>query len=423
MPKGKIDMDYNKILEDIKRKSLDRMAKLDPHSVMHEHAAAVNGMYTDRPLDFLNFANWTRSFFPGALALLYNHFGDKEFLDYLKELDGIYRKRVKVGIDHCAMHHDAGFTFVLYSIALYEVSGDKKAYNMSLKVCDEFAKTYRPETGLIQGFGGPTGDTITIADDMMNISLFMWAYEKTKHPFFRTLFTNHIDTVLKIMVRDDYSVRHSYRFDANGTPLCEENYCGYAPGSQWARGNAWVIYGLVNAITCLYHDKGLEWQEREKRDARLKKGQQDCVRFDRVKTNKYILALNGILNNFLSKLPENGVPVWDLKELSKESGELYDTSAAVIVASALYKLNEYYDVSKLQGISKHALEWADKILDGVTRDYLSPAEHEAFIDGGQTGDKMTGVTWGDYFYVEAIMRKLHGKDCPEFWSKPVLGKY
>ena len=50
----KNDMDYNKILEDIKRKSLDRMAKLDPHSAMHEHGAALNGMYTDRPLDFLD---------------------------------------------------------------------------------------------------------------------------------------------------------------------------------------------------------------------------------------------------------------------------------------------------------------------------------------------------------------------------------
>lgn len=416
-------MDYNKILEDIKRKSLARMEKLDPHSVMHENAAAVDGMYTDRPIDFLNMANWTRSFFPGALALLYNHFGDKEFLDYLKELDGVYRKRVKYGVDVCAMHHDAGFTFILYSIALYEVSKDKKAYNMSLKVCDEFAKTYRPEAGLIQGFGGPTGGTVTIADDMMNIGLFMWAYEKTKHPFFRTLFTNHVDTVLKIMVRDDYSVRHSYYFDDKGNPVCEHNYCGYAPGSQWARGNAWVIYGLVNAITCLYHDRGLDWLEMQKRDAKLKKGQQDCVRFDREKANKYILALNGILNCYLSKLPENGVPVWDLKELSKENGNLFDTSAAVIVASAIYKLNEYYDIENFQGISKHALEWADKMLDGVTRDYLSAPEAESFIDGGQTGNRMTGCTWGDYFYVEAIMRKLHGKDCPEFWSKPVLGWY
>ena len=63
------------------------------------------------------------------------------------------------------------------------------------------------------------------------------------------------------------------------------------------------------------------------------------------------------------------------------------------------------------------------MLDGVTRDYLSAPDAESFIDGGQTGTRMTGCSWGDYFYVEAIMRKLHGKDCPEFWSKPVLGKY
>lgn len=414
-------MDYNKILEEIKRKSLDRMSKLDPHDIMHEAAFTIDGKYTDRQLDMLDLSNWTRSFFPGTLALLYKHFGDKEFLDYLKELDGVYRKRVKHGIDNINMHHDAGFTFILYSIALYEVSKDKKAYNMSLKVCDEFIKTYRPEVGIIQGFGGPTGGTCTIADDMMNISLFMWAYEKTKHPFYRRLFTNHIDTIIKIMVRDDFSVRHSYAFDEKGNPVGERNYCGYAPGSTWARGNAWVIYGLVNAITCLNHDYGMTREEIAKRDRRLKTEKKQCLDFDRSKVNNYVNVLNGILNNYLSKLPENGVPNWDLSELSKENGQIYDTSAAVIVASALYKLSAYYDVSKLQGLASHALEYADKILDGVTKDYLSKPDDECFIDGGQTGTMMAGVVWGDYFYSEAIMRKLHGKDCPEFWSKPFFG--
>jgi unsaturated chondroitin disaccharide hydrolase len=244
----------------------------------------------------------------------------------------------------------------------------------------------------------------------------MWAYEKTKHPFFRTLFTNHINTVLKVMVRDDYSVRHSYRFDENGTPICEENYCGYAPGSQWARGNAWVVYGLVNAIATLHHTKDMEYTDILKKKKKLEDSERMVYDEDIQKVNTYIKALNGILNNYLTKLPENGVPNWDLKELTVENGALVDTSAAMILASALYKLCEVYDVSKLQGAASHAREYADKILDGVTRDYLSKADAECFIDGGQCGPNNNGCVWGDYFYAEAIMRRLYGKDAPEFWS-------
>ena len=134
------------------------------------------------------------------------------------------------------------------------------------------------------------------------------------------------------------------------------------------------------------------------------------------KTNKYLRALNGILNAYLTKLPENGIPNWDLKELTVENGKLVDTSAAMILTSALYKLCTVYDVTKFQGAAAHAKEYADKILDSVIREYLSKDEDECFIDGGQSGTKNCGVVWGDYFFTEAIMRKLYGKNCPEFWS-------
>ncbi len=414
-------MDYAKILEIIKNKSYDRMSKVDPHSVEHEADNTINGKYTDRKYSLLNYAHWTRSFFTGTVALLYKHYGDQAFLDYLKELDGVYQKRLKYGIDVRNIHHDAGFTYILYSNALYEVAKDKRAYNLSLKAADELLKTYRPEVGIIQGFGGPTGDTITIADDMMNIGLFMWAYEKTKHPFYKRIFTNHINTILDIMVRDDFSIRHSYLFDETGKPIGEHNYCGYGVGSMWARGNAWVIYGLTNAITCLYHDLGMDYKTYIARDAKLKLGQRKCVTEDRALARRYAIALNGILNCFISHLPENGIPMWDMKELSKEIGDVHDTSAAVIFASAIYKLNEYYDISSFQGVAKHAVAIADKIMESVTNEYFAPADAENFIEGGQCGPRECGCVWGDYFYTEAIMRKLYGKDAPEFWSKPVMG--
>ncbi len=408
-------MNYEKILEQIKEKTLRRMALQDPADYMHEHWEAKDGLYNDRPVEF-NGWDWTRSFFSGVIALMYKKYGDKEFKKYLEDLYPQYDKRVKKSIKVHNMHHDSGFIYILYSTAHYVVTGDKKAYNMSMTVADEFAKTFRMESGLFQGFGGPIGDTITIVDDMMNIGLMMWAYGQTGHPYYRRLFTKHVDTMLDTMCRDDYSLRHSFRFDEKGNKLTEENYCGYAPGSQWARGNAWVVYGLVNAIATLYHTKDMEYTDVLKKKKRLDDSERMVYDEDIQKVNTYIKALNGILNNYLTKLPENGVPNWDLKELTVENGALVDTSAAMILASALYKLCEVYDVSKLQGAASHAREFADKILDGVTRDYLSKADAECFIDGGQCGPNNNGCVWGDYFYAEAIMRRLYGKDAPEFWS-------
>ena len=35
--------------------------------------------------------------------------------------------------------------------------------------------------------------------------------------------------------------------------------------------------------------------------------------------------------------------------------------------------------------------------------------------GGQAGYEITGCVWEDYFMVEALMRKLHGNNMPDFW--------
>ncbi len=414
-------MDYKKILDQIKAKTELRMSLQDPKSYMHEHCNEQDGKYTDRMIEF-NGWDWTRSFLSGVIALLYKEYGDEKFKKYLQDLYEQYNKRLKKSKKAHSMHHDSGFIYILYSIAHYEVTGDKKAYNMSLAVCDEFAKTFRMEAGLFQGFGGSVGDTITIVDDMMNIGLMMWAYKQTGHVYYRNLFTKHIDTMLQVMLRDDYSLRHAFLVDANGNRVGEHNYCGYGPGSQWARGNAWVVYGLVNAIATLHHTEGMTYIDIRNAQKKLDKEDRIVYDDDYEKTRKYLIALNGILNAYLPKLNPDGVPSWDLKELTKENDATVDTSAAMILASALYKLASVYDVTKFQGIAKHSLEYADKILDGVTSGYLAPEGTEHFIGGGQSGPRSIGCVWGDYFYAEAIMRKLYGKDAPEFWSSEHLYK-
>jgi unsaturated chondroitin disaccharide hydrolase len=413
-------MNYEKILEQIKVKTERRMALNDPKSKYHEyHAALEDGKYSLKQLEF-SFWDWTRSFLTGAVALMYSEYGEEKFKKYLDDSYDRYHDYLKTSKKYHNIHHDAGFITVLSAIANYELTGDKKSYNLALEICDQFAKTFRIECGVFQGFGGAVGDTVTICDDMMNISLMMWAYKQTGHQYYRTLFTTHIETFLSHMLRDDYSLKHTFRFDETGKPLGEENDCGYGPGSTWARGNAWVTYGLVNAITVMHHTEGMDRDDIEKKLSKLSIDNRLIFQSDMKKTKRYLHVLNGIINRYLNSLPENLIPNWDFREFSQEDGEKLDTSAAMIFASAIYKLSTVTDITKFQGIGKHALEYADKILENVTKECLSPADHECFIDHGQTGKFSVGCVWGDYFYLEAIMRKLHGKDAPEFWSTEVV---
>ena len=79
-------MDYNKILEQIKEKTLRRMAMQDPKDYMHENWETVDGKYTDRMTEF-NGWDWTRSFLSGVIALLYKEYGDEKFKTIGKMLD------------------------------------------------------------------------------------------------------------------------------------------------------------------------------------------------------------------------------------------------------------------------------------------------------------------------------------------------
>ncbi|MBQ4110218.1 MAG: glycoside hydrolase family 88 protein [Clostridia bacterium] len=385
-------MNYEKLLEEIRRKADLRMELLDPESLEHEECFTVNGKYTNRKINMLNQTTWTRSFFPGVLAYLYHHYKDEKYLDYLNKSLKPYQQVLDKRIEEHEMHHDAGFLYILFSGALYAVTKSREAYDMTLKVADEFAKRFRFRAGVVQGFGDATALTaMTIVDDMMNIGLLMWAYKNEGHVFYRKLFRTHIETVKKNMVREDYTVRHAFSFNPDGTPMGERNFCGYGPGSVWSRGQSWMVYGVVNAMKAIKDDT--------------------CTVED-----DYVALLNGLLNMYLPKLNENGMPKWDLNcEESLPGGRIIDSSAAVILAAAIYKLDSFFDISKLQGIAKDALSYADKIFDTVVNEYRADAEAENFIEGGQVGSEEKGCVWGDYFFVELLMRKIYGKDTPDFW--------
>lgn len=220
---------------------------------------------------------------------------------------------------------------------------------------------------------------LMIVDDMMNMCLLMWAYAETRHNFYKQVFVNHIETAVNYLIRDDFSVRHAYYFDnKSGRPICETNYCGYSVGSHWARGTAWMIFGLTQALHC-------------------------------TKEERYIPPLIGVCEKYLSEL-KNGklIPEWDFRAPGDQSVML-DTSAAAIVGCAFYILKNMD--TKNPFLEKYS-GLANSIYEELTG-YLAPNHCENILEKTQCGERLCGSLWGDYFFVELMLRNRGGSI--DFW--------
>lgn len=375
----------SKEFEIIGQKVARLMEKIDPADHMHEPGCTVNGKYTDkeRYTTFYSPQHWTHSFFLGMAAQLYGAEKDKKYLDYLYKAKDVYSKYLN-DTGHMVAH-DAGFLYSLYAVALYKLTGDKEMRNMALRAADEIGKRYQFNPKIVDAFGDVHEDNhensviLMIVDDMMNMCLLMWAYKETHHSFYKQVFTNHINTAVNYLIRDDYSVRHAYHFDnRTGNPVCEMNYCGYAIGSYWARGTAWMIFGLT---------KALEFTGDEAR---------------------YLPPLIGVTEKYLSQLSGSNIPDWDFRA-PKNGYVNKDTSAAAIVGCAFSYIKNMNP--KNEFLKKYA-DMADGIYEEL-KNYIADDTAENILEKTQCGDVETGSLWGDYFFTELA---LHcDKKAVDFW--------
>lgn len=378
-----MEMKKYKEIFDIVRKKIDTMMeRIDPEKPLEPRGHSQNGRYTDRFETFFQ-PGWTYSFFLGNVILLYLYTGEKRYLDYLKRCAGPYTDFL---FDNEAeIGHDTGFLYSLYAVPMYRMTGDKLYRTLALKAADEVAKRFRFAPGHIQAFfdlrvrGRQDEISLMIADDMMNMNILMWAYAETGHSFYRDVYQSHIAVSVKSLIRDDFSTRHAFHFDVRtGEPLGEMNYCGYAIGSHWTRGTAWVIYGLTKAL--------------------LRTGDSEHYRF----------ALEGVLKQYLNCLDASAVPLWDFR--TDEENPLRDSSAAAIIASAVLDFDKLPLNARLK---EHAAAYAARVVDTLcSGEYFASEDKEYIIDYGN-GE---GTLWGDYFFTELMMKYCLADKLPDMWG-------
>ncbi|WP_321373337.1 glycoside hydrolase family 88 protein [uncultured Draconibacterium sp.] len=326
--------------------------------------------------------DWTSGFFGGNLWMMYELTGKdqwkKRALNYTLPLEDEQWN---------ANDHDIGFKmYCSFGHAIKYV--DNPEYK---EILIQSAKTlstrYNPVVGCIRSWNSNPKTAHwkypVIIDNMMNLELLMWAAKETGNESFREIAVKHAQTTAKNHFRDDYSCYHVIDYDPEtGEVLNKNTHQGAADNSDWARGQAWAVYGF----TMMYRETGMEeflGQAKHIAD--------------------YLLTVDG--------MKEGKVPYWDFKA-PEIPNEPYDASAAAIISSALFELYEFTN-------NEAYLNTAQKLLATlVTPEFFAKSgENGGFLLLHSTGSKPydsevdVPLNYADYYFLESIIKsKKYGEN-------------
>lgn len=327
---------------------------------------------------------WVASFWPGQIWLAYALTGAPEF----KNSARMRRAYMQTVLEHPEWHdHDLGFLFSLTCVADYKLTGNEHSRAMALRAADFLAARWRQPMQFVMcwnpmkrdgpDFAGQKTGTLNI-DSMQAMALLFWAAAETGQASFTRIAHMHLETCAKYLIRDDFSSFHAYEFSPRtGQPIKGFTHQGWSDDSCWSRGQGWAIHGFAQA----YLYSGVT-----------------AYRDMAAKLSDYVAA----------HLLDDGVPLWDF-DLPDGETPYRDTSAGAVMAAGMYSLAQGFGGGP-QAEKYTAL--ADRILKGLTdnHDLSDDPNAEGLLSDGAAfvllGRSNTLLPYGDYYYMEALMRSL-----------------
>ena len=343
-----------------------------------QKAYSEDGFYQPIPNNY-----WTCGFWTGEIWLAYEFSGDERLKTAgEKQIDSfLHRIDNKIEVDH----HDMGFLYSPSCVAGYKLTGNKKGREAAIKAADQLITRYHPVGEFIQAWGpmdAPENYRLII-DCLLNLPLLYWASEETGDDKYRNIAEKHIHTAVANVIREDYSTWHTFFFDMEtGAPDHGATCQGYRDGSAWARGQAWGIYGMALA----YKYTGRK---------------------------EYIELFRHVTEYFLTHLPTDLIPFWDL-EFTDGDDQPRDSSSASIAACGMLEMIQYLDdeeeaqhylrIAKqiMKSLYDNYAVWDEKISNGLVL-HSTYSNHSPYNTCNHYGVDECN-SWGDYFYMEALTR-------------------
>ena len=371
---------------------------------LKERQDALPRTFEKGEVQTIRYDHWVSGFFPGVLWLLYENAGNQQLRQYAE----MYTDRVEPA-KRVTNTHDLGFMLYCSFGQGYRLTGNRHYLDVIKEGTQSLLTRWNDRLGVIKLWeSGPKWQYPVIIDNMMNLEMLCFMTRETGDRRYERIAERHANTTMKNHFREDYSTYHVVSYDTiTGQPHAKNTHQGYADGSSWARGQAWGLYGY----TMMY---------RETLNPRYLRQAQQIGKF--------------LMNH--PRLPEDKVPYWDYDAPDIPNAKR-DASAAAIMASALIELSQL-DPSEL---APQWLALAKKQLRTLSSpEYLAKeGEQGGFIIKHSVGFHRASaevdvpLTYGDYYYVEALMRmkqlmaKPTGMDDRRLWvetldriARPVL---
>jgi unsaturated chondroitin disaccharide hydrolase len=265
----------------------------------------------------------------------------------------------------------------------YRLTGDP-AYKQILNTTGtSLSLLYDSKVGAVQSWTFPEYHFPVIIDSMMTLGPLQWGASNGGSSTWAGMANTHAQTVATNLVRLDGSTYQLSDFNpVTGLPESPQYYQtgGLSPTSVWARGQAWALYGFVQA-------------------------------YQTSDNPAFLMTAEALATYFVDNSP-NGIPPWDF---DAPPGAPVDTSAAAIAADGLVMLSTVAGTSGSQYLTD-----AENILGSLSSNYLdnlNPKGESVLIDGypGGANATNTALIYGDYYFTEALLRLQNVLDGKPGW--------
>lgn len=343
---------------------------------LNTHTATPGDPEWEKPGDNVG---WTTSFWTGILWVAYEKTGKETYLSAANAQVSSFNERIESKKD--VDTHDLGFLYSLSCVASYKLTGNESAKQAALDAAAYLRTRYVEPATIFQAWGNmanPDEQGRMIIDCLMNLPLLYWAADVSGDSTYKEQAKKHAEQALAYIVRPNGTTFHTYFFDVEtGEPKFGRTAQGYSDESCWARGQAWGVYGFT--LSYLY-----------------------------TKDKAFLDIAKILANYFLNRSPEDLVAYWDL-DFDDSSDEERDSSSSAIVVCGLLEMIKHLDEGEERDYYETA---AYKILSSLVHHYSAPRNdpnsNALLLEGvyskpGHFGVKEANL-WGDYFYVEALMR-------------------
>lgn len=330
---------------------------------------------------------WTDGFWTGMLWLCYEYTGDEKFRALAeRNVDSfLHRVENKIELDH----HDLGFLYSLSCVSGYQLTGSEKAKRAAILAADQLLTRWQEKGQFLQAWGpfNSPEHYRFIIDCMLNIPLLYRVSQITGDPHYAEIAQKHFETSCKHVIRDDASAFHTFYMNPEtGGPDHGATRQGYNDDSAWARGQAWGIYGIPLNVRYTHQ---LEYAD----------------------------LYRGMTNYFLNRLPEDHVCYWDLIFTDADK-QPRDSSAAAIAVCGMMEMDRQLpedaaDKAVYRGAAANILRALIKGYTSETCEPGSPILYHGVYSWHSGKGVDEGNIWGDYFYMEALMRCI--KDWHPYW--------